>query len=67
LALYTDGITESRHGHEFFGAEGIASVLSMHHGASPDVLVEALLNAARDWAHGKLRDDTAVLVIGRDA
>jgi sigma-B regulation protein RsbU (phosphoserine phosphatase) len=65
LVLYTDGITEARYEDELFGEEGIGDVLSMHRCAHPNDLVEALLCAARDWAHGKLRDDTTVLIVER--
>ncbi|MHB1002032.1 MAG: PP2C family protein-serine/threonine phosphatase [Armatimonadota bacterium] len=66
LVLYTDGITEARHDHDFFGTEGIENVLSIYGRTNPVELVEAILYSVRDWAHGKLRDDTAVLIIGRD-
>ncbi|MHB1001492.1 MAG: PP2C family protein-serine/threonine phosphatase, partial [Armatimonadota bacterium] len=63
LILYTDGITEARHGHVLFGTEGIEDVLSMHRQVNSADLVEAILVSVRAWAHGKLRDDTAILVI----
>lgn len=66
LVLYTDGITEARHDHILFGTDGLENILSMYSRANPDELVEEILDAVKDWAHGRLRDDTAVLVIGRD-
>jgi len=66
LILYTDGVTEARHDHTLFGTEGLKSVLSMHPHASPDELVEEILDSVRDWAYGKLRDDTAILVVHRE-
>jgi PAS domain S-box-containing protein len=66
LVLYTDGISEARSDSGLFGEEGIEQVLNAHAQATPDELVTYLLDAAKDWAHGKLRDDTALLIIGRD-
>jgi serine phosphatase RsbU (regulator of sigma subunit) len=66
LVLYTDGITEARHDHVLFGTEGLEDILSTYSSAAPDELVEEILSAVRDWAHGKLRDDTAVLIIRRE-
>ncbi|MHB0998098.1 MAG: PP2C family protein-serine/threonine phosphatase [Armatimonadota bacterium] len=66
LILYTDGITEARHDHALFGTEGIENVLSLHGHVNPGELVEAILASVKDWAHGKLRDDTAILIISRN-
>ncbi|MEN6521053.1 MAG: SpoIIE family protein phosphatase [Armatimonadota bacterium] len=64
LLLYTDGISEAWPGYgEFFGSEGIAKVVRKHGHESSDKLVERLLTAARDWADGELRDDTAVVAM----
>ncbi len=65
LILYTDGISEARHGAQLFGLDGIESVLREQAGAAPDQICRALLDAARDWAEGRLRDDTAIVVIQR--
>jgi PAS domain S-box-containing protein len=67
VVLYTDGVSEARYERDLFGTEGIEKVLWTYGRELPDEIVEKLLTAARDWAHGRLRDDTALLVIGRDA
>jgi len=66
LILYTDGITEARHDLGLFGTEGIQSVLSEYGQACAEELVTHIVDAARKWANGKLRDDTAVLVVRRE-
>ncbi|MHB1000041.1 MAG: SpoIIE family protein phosphatase [Armatimonadota bacterium] len=67
LILYTDGITEARHDHDFFGMEGIIHVLTSCSQSAPDAMVDKILETVKNWAHGELRDDTAILIIGRDA
>lgn len=66
LILYTDGITEARSGSNLFGMERLENTVIEHGGESADELVAGILNAASDWAHGNLRDDTAVLIVGRE-
>ena len=67
IILYTDGVSEARSPvYGFFGTEGVERVLAAYGRATPDELVLEILNAMRDWADGNLRDDTAILVIGRD-
>jgi PAS domain S-box-containing protein len=66
MVLYTDGITEARHDHVLFGTEGIENILSAYGSAPPDELVEEILSAVKDWAHGNLRDDTAILIVRRE-
>ena len=66
LVLYTDGITEARRGTDLFETVGVERVLKAHVRANSYELVEAILNAVKDWTHGKLRDDTAVLIVGRE-
>jgi phosphoserine phosphatase RsbU/P len=65
IILYTDGLTEARHDSEMFGEEGIERILKQAGRLSPDEVADALLSAASDWAEGRLRDDTAVIVIER--
>lgn len=42
------------------------SVLSEYGQACAEELVTHIVDAARSWAHGRLRDDNAVFIIGRD-
>lgn len=65
--LYTDGITEARHGYEFFGMEGAERVLSQYGSKSPNELVDELLAAMNRWAEGRLKDDVAAVVMQRES
>lgn len=66
LVLYTDGITEAARDSDLFGTEGLERVISAYGRANPDELVGKVLDAVRDWARGRLRDDTAVLIVRRE-
>ncbi len=66
LVLYTDGVTDARHGLNLFGTEGIENVLAANRKAGAEKLVQEILGTVKDWAEGNLRDDTAVLVLSRD-
>ncbi len=65
VLLYTDGLTEARNGDELFGEERIAMAIRRDPGAAPDVLVKGLLEEARDFAHGVIDDDVAILAVRR--
>jgi PAS domain S-box-containing protein len=67
LVLYTDGVSEARRDHTMFGVEGVQSVLQGHTTSGPEELVNSIFEAAMNYAEGKLRDDTAILIIQRDA
>jgi serine phosphatase RsbU (regulator of sigma subunit) len=63
--LYTDGLAEARNGDALFGEDGVANLIRRDPTATPDVLVKALVEAARDFAGGPINDDVAVLVLRR--
>jgi PAS domain S-box-containing protein len=65
IVFYTDGLSEAGQGSELFDLEGIARVLQEHGHLSVDELADALLQAAKDWAGGRLRDDTAIIIVCR--
>lgn len=65
LLLYTDGITEARTDIQMFGIEGIEQTLIGHNELSAEQIADKLIDAATAWAGGKLRDDTAILVVER--
>jgi serine phosphatase RsbU (regulator of sigma subunit) len=65
--LYTDGLSEVRHGEALFGEERIATALKRDPGVAPDVLCKSLLEAARDFSGGPITDDVAILAIRRTA
>lgn len=67
LVLFTDGITEARHGAELFDLEGVQRVLEEHGHETVNEVTEELIKAAREWAGGLLTDDAAVVVIERKA
>jgi len=66
LVLYTDGISEARHGVELFDLEGIRQFIAEHSNLSANEMAYELLEAAVGWAQGKLSDDAAVVVIERN-
>lgn len=66
LLLYTDGILEARRGLDFFDIDGIRRTLLEQGDKPPDELANSLLQAAKDWAEGDLRDDVAIVVIERN-
>lgn len=66
VVLYTDGITEARSpGGEFFGEDGLKSVLSTVSEGSADDVCHAICDAATAFQGGSPCDDIAVLVLHR--
>ncbi len=65
LVLYTDGLTEARHGSELYGEERLISFLSNLTAENPKEVAEALLAEARRFARGRLEDDLVVVVLRR--
>ncbi len=62
LLIHTDGLSEARRGEEMFGDERVRRVLDAHaHRRAADV-VQALLEAVREFADAPL-DDITVLVL----
>jgi PAS domain S-box-containing protein len=66
LVLYTDGITEARSESGFLGMEGLEVTLAENGGGSTEELMAGIMDTARRWSHGQLRDDIALLIIGRN-
>jgi sigma-B regulation protein RsbU (phosphoserine phosphatase) len=62
LLLYTDGLTEGRHGGEFYGDERLGELLARPV-RSAAALVGALLADALDFQGGNPRDDIALLAL----
>ena len=67
LVLYTDGISEARHGHDLLDLEGINRTVALNAKLSAGELATALLASATAWGNGKLSDDAAVVVVERIA
>ena len=61
VVLYTDGVTEARNGHVFFGEERVKD--SVMAGGTSAEHVKRLLTAVRRFARGDLRDDIALLAV----
>jgi serine phosphatase RsbU (regulator of sigma subunit) len=66
IVFYTDGISEAHGESGNFDLEGIERTLTGSADLSPDDVMQTLLNAAVTWAHGKLSDDVAIVVIQRN-
>ena len=65
VLMYTDGLAEARAGEQLFGEERIAAAVRRDPGIEAQVLCKALLQSAREFASGPLRDDVAILAIRR--
>jgi serine phosphatase RsbU (regulator of sigma subunit) len=65
VLMYTDGLAEARAGEQLFGEERIAGAVRRDPGIETQVLTKSLLQAAREFASGPLRDDVAILAIRR--
>ena len=65
LVLYTDGVSEARHGREMFGVEGIERVIAEQTEASAEQLVDTVFENAVRHANGHIEDDVAMIVIDR--
>jgi GAF domain-containing protein len=63
LLLYTDGVTESRHGSHFFGEGRVRRVLRSCDDAK--CCIDRLLEAVDGFSTGPLRDDAAALAVRR--
>lgn len=67
VLMATDGITEARRGDSFLGAEGMGELAAKAGSNAPLVeLGAAVLNGARDFAKGVLRDDVCLLLARRE-
>ena len=68
LVVVTDGITEARHGGRIFGYEGLVQVAQRERNRKPlGEVSQRILDDARQFAGGDLRDDAAILVARRTA
>ncbi|MBV8980877.1 MAG: SpoIIE family protein phosphatase, partial [Acidimicrobiia bacterium] len=65
VLMYTDGLAEARAGEQLFGEDRIATAVRRDTGIEAQVLTKSLLQAAREFSSGPLRDDVAILAIRR--
>lgn len=63
MVIYTDGVTERRHGNEFFGRARLATLAAKMAGTPAATMVTALRTAARDFSPDPPKDDIALLVV----
>jgi serine phosphatase RsbU (regulator of sigma subunit) len=61
VLLYTDGLTEARHGGKVFGLEAVSAALSGLQAPSPKEAVAILRTRAAQFAYGTLTDDICLL------
>lgn len=61
LLLYTDGLTEARHGTEMLGIEAISDALAHLEQPSPAEVVEAITSHVAEFSSGALTDDLCLL------
>lgn len=59
--IYTDGLTEARHGKQFFGLERVTTTLGRLQYRPPGDVIEALREEVAEFAGERLRDDLCVL------
>jgi sigma-B regulation protein RsbU (phosphoserine phosphatase) len=65
LVMTTDGITEARQARKFLDAEGLIRLAVSVHGGTLKEMADAILNGARDFAGGTLKDDAALVLVRR--
>jgi sigma-B regulation protein RsbU (phosphoserine phosphatase) len=63
VLLYTDGVTEARHGDEFFGDDRLAATLTALRGEDAATIAERLGDEVVDFQDGLPRDDVALVVL----
>jgi serine phosphatase RsbU (regulator of sigma subunit) len=63
MVLYTDGVTEARGVHGFYGPERLANVVGSAKHPSAEAVADGLLTDVEGFQQGRLRDDIAILVI----
>jgi len=68
ILMATDGLTEARHGNEFLGLDGVAT-LAEHAGPSATLpgLSKIIYWGAKEFADGRLRDDVCLLLARRQS
>lgn len=63
MVIYTDGVTERRHGNQFFGRTRLAELAARLAGTPAAGMAAALRNAAKDFSVTAPKDDIALLVV----
>ena len=64
VVAYTDGVTEARHGNDFFGEQRLHDFLRRTSDDQPaETIASGLLDEVVQFQHGFTRDDIAILVV----
>ncbi|MBC7807370.1 MAG: SpoIIE family protein phosphatase [Akkermansiaceae bacterium] len=67
LILSTDGITEARQGRNFLDTEGLIRLAVEGNRGDLEEMANTIMQGARDFAGGKLRDDASIVLARRTA
>jgi serine phosphatase RsbU (regulator of sigma subunit) len=65
LTLCTDGLTEARGGTEFLESHGVRAAIEPFVMRTAAAVAAAAMQRAREFSHGRLHDDAAIVVIRR--
>ena len=65
LFLYTDGLSEARHGNDEYGADRITALLRQQLGKCPAEVIAACLHDLRRFTDNRLLDDLTLMSIQR--
>ena len=63
MVIFSDGLLDARSGSDFFGEEGVHEVLAELGDASPDQIVDTLLDKAKSHSGGEPPDDIAIVAM----
>ncbi len=66
LLLVTDGLTEARHGREFFGYEGLMRAAQRAQAADAGRIGQTIIADAKRFTGGALHDDVCLLLVRRE-
>jgi len=61
IVLFTDGLIESRSGGRLFGTERVVEIIKEMKSSPPKEIITGLIESARTFAGGNLRDDVAII------
>lgn len=65
LVLYTDGVTEARNGHDFWGEKRLEDLLTTLRGENAATIAHGITDAVLGFQHGNASDDIAIVVLRR--